>query len=97
MNIKIISSFGDGNTQAISTIKEISEVDEDEQINFDFTSFWENNSFNNLLIASAINDYKNHHPNTVITCTPKSNNDYLSHIGFYDMFGFDYGREKLWL
>lgn len=94
MIFRVLSSFGNGNVEALNTINEISKlIVTDDEIVFDFTSFTENNPFNNLLIASAIKQfYKLNKDKTKVSILPKSNNDFLSHIGFYNMIGANFGK-----
>lgn len=94
MIFDIVSSFGEGNVQALSTVKQISEIRTiDEEVIFDFTRYKENNPFSNLLISNALVAYKQNHPEVRVSLIPKTDSNYLSHLGFYDLIGANYGKK----
>lgn len=90
---KIKTTYGKGNRQALDIVSEISSIDiaETETLCFDFTEYCENNPFSNLLIANSLRTYKQKHQNK---CQLTPNHEtYLSHLGFYQMIGADYGKQ----
>lgn len=93
----IQSSFGDGNIQALNTLNELSQLNLDglntNEVNFDLSDYNENNPFNNLAIALSIRQFVLSHPDYKFTLTPKDNDGYLCHIGFYDLLGVDHGKK----
>lgn len=93
MEYKIETIYGYGNKQALNIASDISSLDlsDTEDVLFDFTKYSENNSFSNLLIANSIRVYRGNHKNK---CQLRSHNGiYLSHLGFYQMIGADYGKQ----
>lgn len=58
LTIPIVSPFGLGNIQALSTVKNFSDeqLAPYDEIAFDFAKFKETNPFNILLIANAMNN-----------------------------------------
>ncbi len=96
LRFQVVSSYGLGNTKAINTVKRISEIDTNiyNNIIFDFTKFLENNPFNILLIANAINEFcVNNIGKISASIIAKGNNDFLSHLGFYDLINVDFGKK----
>lgn len=94
MKFDIISTYGHGNEQVMETIKQISSINtNDDEITFDFTQFKENNPLNILLIASSIINCKKTHSEISMKLIPKTSNDFLSHLGFYNMIGAEYGKK----
>lgn len=92
----IASSFGQGNIQALATLKEISEIslNPQDELVFTLSGFGETNPFNVLAIASKLREFHNQFPNNKLSLRPKgSPDDYLSHIGFYDLAGVSYGKK----
>lgn len=95
IDLEIKSSFGCGNSQALASMKEISEIrlDSDEDCVFSLKSFNENNPFNVLTIASSLRNFRKRYPNNKISLIPKGTDDFLSHLGFYHMVGAEYGKK----
>ena len=93
MEYKVVSNFGNGNIQALKTIKEIMglKVNDNDCMTFDFRPYGENNPFSNLVIGNALRAYKKNHTHEM-RFIPNDGN-YLSHLGFYHMIGADYGKE----
>ena len=93
MKYDVCTSFGNGNMEALSIIKEIAalEVPNDEEIIFDFRQYNENNPFSNLVIANAVRDCASHIEQRKRLLPHASN--YLAHLGFYHMIGANYGKE----
>lgn len=93
MRYEIATTFGYGNEQALSIVKEISSLETTaaESIEFDFRRYNENNPFSNLVIANAIRDYKRRHSQQCSLIPHHSS--YLSHLGFYHMIGANFGKE----
>ena len=62
MNYDESTSYGNGNMEALSIIKEIAalEVPNDEEIIFDFRQYNEYNPFSYLVIANAVRDCASH-------------------------------------
>lgn len=90
---KIKTTYGKGNRQALDIVSDISLIDiaKTETLCFDFTEYYENNPFSNLLIANSIRNYVRKHKNQ---CQLAPNHEtYLSHLGFYQMIGADYGKQ----
>ena len=87
MKYDVCTSFGNGNMEALSIIKEIAalEVPNDEEIIFDFRQYNENNPFSNLVIANAVRDCASHIEQRKRLLPHASN--YLAHLGFYHMIG----------
>ena len=93
MEYKIETTYGCGNRQALNIASDILSLDlpSTENVLFDFTKYNENNPFSNLLIANSIRVYVMNHKNK---CQLRPNNEtYLSHLGFYQMIGVDYGKQ----
>ena len=93
MEYKIVTTYGCGNEQALNIASDISSLDlpDTEDILLDFTKYSENNPFSNLLIANSIRVYRGNHKNK---CQLRPNHEtYLSHLGFYQMIGADYGKQ----
>ena len=93
MEYKVETTYGHGNAQALKIASDISSLDlsDAEDILFDFTKYSENNPFSNLLIANSIRAFRKNHQNN---CQLRpSSTTYLSHIGFYQMIGADYGKQ----
>lgn len=89
----IKTTYGRGNYQALSIASDIFSMVpiETDSVQFDFTAYTENNPFSNLLIANTIRTFAKQHKNK---CSLIPNNEtYLSHLGFYQMIGVDYGKE----
>lgn len=94
MNFEIKSSFGEGNIQALTTVKQVHEINNLEEITFDLTDYAENNPFNNLIIACSLINYRDTHPMVKCKLKPKTGgDDFLGHLGFYDMIGIDIGKK----
>ena len=94
MNFDIVSTYSQGNIQALRTIKKISEIKPDDGVvTFRFRRYRENNPFNNLLIANSIRNFKKSNPELELYLIPKEENDFLCHLGFYDMIGVNFGRK----
>ena len=93
MEYKVVTTYGWGNEQALNIASDISSLDlpDTENLLFDFTKYSENNPFSNLLIANSIRVYRENHKNK---CQLRPNHEtYLSHLGFYQMIGADYGKQ----
>lgn len=93
VDYKIKTTYGKGNRQALDIAADISSISiaETETLQFDFTEYSENNPFSNLLIANSIRTYRRKHKNK---CQLIPNHEtYLSHLGFYQMIGADYGKQ----
>lgn len=93
MEYKVETTYGCGNEQALKIASEISSLDLSgaEDVLFDFTKYSENNPFSNLLIANSIRAFRKNHKNK---CQMRpSSATYLSHLGFYQMIGVDYGKQ----
>ena len=93
MKYNVKTTYGQGNDQALTIAKEISSLPlmETDDVQFDFKDYHENNPFSNLLIANSIRTFRSQHKNK---CSLIPNNEtYLSHLGFYQMIGADYGKE----
>ena len=93
MEYRVETTYGYGNAQALKIASDISSLDlsDAEDILFDFTKYSENNPFSNLLIANSIRTFRKNHKNK---CQLKPNGaSYLSHLGFYQMIGADYGKQ----
>lgn len=90
---KIKTTYGKGNRQALDIASDISSINiaETETLCFDFTEYCENNPFSNLLVANSIRTYRQKHQNKC-QLTP-NHKTYLSHLGFYQMIGADYGKQ----
>lgn len=60
---KIKTTYGKGNRQALDIVSDISLIDiaKTETLCFDFTEYYENNPFSNLLIANSIRNYVRKH------------------------------------
>lgn len=95
VNYDIKSSYGCGNSQALTTMKEISEIhlDADEECVFSLKNFSENNPFNVLAIASSLYHFRQKYPHNNVVLRPKGDGDFLSHLGFYHMVGAEYGKK----
>lgn len=63
-----------------------------EELVFDLTKYSETNPFSNLVLINSLRRYKKDHPELVLRCKPKEQGGYLSHIGFYQAIGIDYGK-----
>ncbi len=90
---EVRTTYKHGDYQALRVAHDISLLDfpEKETVKFDFTKYAENTPFSNLLIANTIRNYKKVHKNN---CTLIPNEGtYLSHLGFYQMIGADYGKK----
>lgn len=94
MVYKVISSYNHGNEQALRTMREIEALvlPKDEVVEIDFQDFGENTPFNVLAIANTLKHYRAQHPEHEFTLIPKKSNDYLSHLGFYQMIGARVGK-----
>lgn len=95
MTYEMITSYGCGNEQALHIMKEVDEYDfpVSEPISFDFKKFGEITPFNVLTIASYLKSYRSKHPGYQFYLSPKSEeNDFLSHLGFYQMIGANVGK-----
>lgn len=93
MEYKIETKYGHGNNQALKIASDISAIDlpDTESVLFDFAGYSENNPFSNLLIANSIRAFRKNHKNK---CQLRPNHEtYLSHLGFYQMIGVDYGKQ----
>ena len=93
MEYKVETTYGQGNNQALRIASDISAIDlpDTDEILFDFTKYSENNPFSNLLIANSIRSFRKSHKNK---CQLRPNHEtYLSHLGFYQMIGADYGKQ----
>ena len=93
MKYDVITKYDCGNSQALRIAYDIASlhVDDSENIQFDFTEYSENNPFSNLLIANSIRNFrKKSKCQCSLIPNPKS---YLSHLGFYQMIGADYGKQ----
>ena len=93
MEYKVETTYGCGNDQALEIASEIFSLDlpDAEEVLFDFTKYRENNPFSNLLIANSIRAFRKNHKNK---CQLRPNSaTYLSHLGFYQMIGADYGKQ----
>lgn len=93
MEYKIETKYGHGNNQALKIASDISAIDlpDTESVLFDFAGYNENNPFSNLLIANSIRAFRKNHKNK---CQLRPNHEtYLSHLGFYQMIGVDYGKQ----
>ena len=93
MEYKVETKYGRGNSQALKIAADISAIDlpDTESVLFDFTRYSENNPFSNLLIANSIRNFTKKHINK---CQLRPNSEtYLSHLGFYQMIGVDYGKQ----
>ena len=93
MEYKVETRYGRGNSQALKIAADISAIDlpDTESVLFDFTRYSENNPFSNLLIANSIRNFTKKHINK---CQLRPNSEtYLSHLGFYQMIGADYGKQ----
>ena len=90
---RVKTTYGQGNYQALTIAREISSLPltETDRVEFDFTDYHENNPFSNLLIANSIRTFRKQHKNEC-WMTPNGES-YLSHLGFYQMIGADYGKE----
>lgn len=96
LRFRVVTSYGYGNTQAIDLVKKISEIDTNiyDEIVFDFTKFAENKPFNILLIANAINEFCIKNMGKIsASIIPKGDNDFLSHLGFYDLINVKFGKK----
>ena len=91
MRYSIETSFGKANHQALDVVKQISEINTDCDVQFDFTNYTENNPFSNLIIANTLKNFRHKHVGKCTLVPDKGS--YLSHLGFYQMFGADYGKE----
>jgi len=94
-NIK--TSFEQGNTQTLKIMKQIdemfsSEIQDDKYV-FSIEDFNENTPFSVLTIASSLKSYRERYPEYKMSLIPRENGDYLSHLGFYDMVGIQYGEK----
>lgn len=89
----IETSYDQGNAQALRIVQDISFalVDKEEDIQFDFSNYNENNPFSNLLIANTLRGFRKNHAGKCSLIPNKRT--YLSHLGFYQMIGADYGKE----
>lgn len=94
MSYKINSSFGNGNFEALSTMRKIDKITPElkEKNCFDFTGFYENNPFNVLAIAVFLKEYRKRYSQYDFCVRPRKNNDFLSHLGFYKMLGVNFGK-----
>lgn len=93
MEYKVETTYGRGNDQALKIASEISSLDlhDAEEVIFDFTKYSENNPFSNLLIANSIRAFRRNRKNK---CQLRPNHvSYLSHLGFYQMIGANYGKQ----
>ena len=93
MEYKIETKYGHGNNQALKIASDISAIDlpDTESVLFDFAGYSENNPFSNLLIANSIRAFRKNHKNKCQLCP--NHETYLSHLGFYQMIGVDYGKQ----
>lgn len=93
MKYNVITTYNCGNSQALKIANDIASmhVDDSGITQFNFTKYSENNPFSNLLIANSIRNYckKN---KCELDLIPNTTN-YLSHLGFYQMIGADYGKQ----
>lgn len=93
MEYKVETTYGRGNNQALKITSEISSLDlpDTEEVLFNFTKYNDTPPFSNLLIANSIRAFRKNHQNN---CQLRpSSTTYLSHIGFYQMIGADYGKQ----
>ncbi len=90
----VVSSYGHGNEQALETMKTIELLAQpsDNHIVINFEKFRENTPFNVLAIASYLNYYRKQHPEYSFSLIPKRSDNFLSHLGFYQMIGADFGK-----
>ena len=89
----IKTTYGHGNGQSLLLAKEITEADFDDEIIFDFSNYDENNPFGNLVLVNTIRKVRRENPTTKMQGIVKGNNDYLSHIGFYQALGINFGKK----
>lgn len=94
MTYDVITSYGHGNEQALATMKAIDSLasTNDNHIVINFKQFGENTPFNVLAIASYLNYYRKQHPEYKFSLIPKESDNFLSHLGFYQMIGADFGK-----
>lgn len=92
MEYKITTSFNKANDESLRIVEEINSLNlcSTETVVFNFEKYCENTPFSNLLIGNTIRIFKNKGTNECL-CKPDSKT-YLSHLGFYQMIGFDYGK-----
>ena len=93
MEYNVETKYGHANNQALKIASDISAIDlpDTESVLFNFVGYSENNPFSNLLIANSIRDFRKKHKNR---CQLRPNHEtYLSHLGFYQMIGADYGKQ----
>lgn len=90
----VVSSYGYGNEQALETMKSIELLarPSDNRMVINFEKFRENTPFNVLAIASYLNYYREQHPEYNFLIIPKKSDNFLSHLGFYQMIGADLGK-----
>lgn len=94
MIYKVKTSFGNGNIQALAICKDIAnlDIDSNEHLEFDFVPYGENNPFSNLVIINSLRRCRKENPNVSMSCNPKDEDGYLSHIGFYQAIGTRLGK-----
>lgn len=92
MIYKVKTTRNNGNYEALKIASEISAIDlpHSETITFDFTEYNENYPFSNLIIANSINNFKKRNKNERFLKPYRGT--YLKHMGFYNMFGANYGN-----
>lgn len=95
MKFTIKTNFGQGNIQALQIGKEIATIHPDPLDEFivDFNEYGDINPFSNLLLITALNRFKHKYPDCPKGIYPKDNDRYLKHLGFYQAFGVNYGKE----
>lgn len=93
MKYDIRTTFGNGNKEALNIALEVASlaVSDTEVALFDFTNYSENNPFSNLLIANSIRNYRKRSKGKCSLIPNPAT--YLSHLGFYQMIGADYGKQ----
>ena len=94
MNHQIVTTFGEGNIQALNICKDLSTLvpPQDEELVFDMRRYGENNPFSNLVLVNSLRRFKDNHKDSQLFCKPKEPNGYLSHIGFYKASGIRFGN-----
>lgn len=93
MNFNIETTTGSCHVQVLDICKRIHELEpnDDEPICFDFTGYYENSPFSNLVLINALRHVRAKYPDAVLSIKPNSNS-YLTFVGFYQAIGINYGN-----
>ena len=86
---------GKANNQVLKACRELANeiTGTEDSLIFDFSHYEENNPFGNLVLINTLKRYRKKFSNIPMSCHPKEEGGYLSHIGFYKACGIPFGKE----